>query len=389
MAKYLLALICITLLICGNVKAELPTELDPFMDKLFETEECEDFISGDFTPIGTSQCLPFNCDFPRQLCVRPAAKSSDSSANQCRTIPTACITSANGGVPLGPATTTSPPVQTKPGGGGGRGQGGGQRGGRLVKGMKQGRGGEMPSPEITNEICEMGAPMGRFCGFKVMYTYNKETRKCDEFWFPGCVTQETNANLFEDLVSCQKIVKMCRLSHGATSAPEPPPPPPMTPLPPTPPPVPTLPPFIPPPQPVPTGPRNGGWGGMNGLGGAGGGGHGNGGGGGHRGGGNKNGGDGGNFGGLGSLGGMFGGNGGGGNGGDIGGQKPKNGNGEEEDLGLFGLIQKGLVSAQAIKQGGPKGKEAAAAAAGQLLQQFTGFDLNNIGGNFGNFFNGR
>ncbi|KAK6014506.1 hypothetical protein OSTOST_20109 [Ostertagia ostertagi] len=40
--------------------------------------------------------------------------------------------------------------------------------------------------------------------------------------------------------------------------------------------------------------------------------------------------------------------------------------GDGEDLGLLGLIQQSLKNAQAIKQGGPQGKQAAAAAAGQI-----------------------
>ncbi|RCN37101.1 Kunitz/Bovine pancreatic trypsin inhibitor domain protein [Ancylostoma caninum] len=126
------------------------------------------------------------------------------------------------------------------------------------------------------DICQMGPPDGRFCGFKVMYTYNKETLQCDEFWFPGCTTADTNANLFIDMQS--------------------------------------------------------------------------------------------------SL---------------VGGPSPtitSSGSGDGEDLGLLGLIQQGIQNANAIRQGGPQGKQAAAAAAGQILQQFTGFDLNNLGGNFGSFF---
>ncbi|PIO77109.1 Kunitz/Bovine pancreatic trypsin inhibitor domain protein [Teladorsagia circumcincta] len=65
-------------------------------------------------------------------------------------------------------------------------------------------------PIDPTDICEMGPPNGRFCGFKVMYTYNKETLQCDEFWFPGCTTEETNANLFSDLRSCRKLADLCK-----------------------------------------------------------------------------------------------------------------------------------------------------------------------------------
>ncbi|KIH48445.1 Kunitz/Bovine pancreatic trypsin inhibitor domain protein, partial [Ancylostoma duodenale] len=64
------------------------------------------------------------------------------------------------------------------------------------------------------DICQMGPPDGRFCGFKVMYTYNKETLQCDEFWFPGCTTADTNANLFIDMQSCEKLAEMCRPLGG-------------------------------------------------------------------------------------------------------------------------------------------------------------------------------
>lgn len=49
----------------------------------------EEFLaSGDYTNIATSKCDPFTCDFPRQLCARPASKFQDASANMCRTVPT-------------------------------------------------------------------------------------------------------------------------------------------------------------------------------------------------------------------------------------------------------------------------------------------------------------
>ena len=67
---------------------------------------------------------------------------------------------------------------------------------------------------------------------------------------------------------------------------------------------------------------------------------------------------------------------------------PTGNGGDEEDLGLFGLIQKGLQSAQAIKQGGPNGNQAIQSTANQLLQTFTGFNMDNLNGNFGNLFSG-
>uniref|UniRef100_A0AC34R4N6 Type IV secretion protein Rhs n=1 Tax=Panagrolaimus sp. JU765 TaxID=591449 RepID=A0AC34R4N6_9BILA len=39
--------------------------------------------------------------------MRPAEKYQDETANQCRNIPTECLTVANGGIPLGPVNPQS------------------------------------------------------------------------------------------------------------------------------------------------------------------------------------------------------------------------------------------------------------------------------------------
>lgn len=41
------------------------------------------------------------------------------------------------------------------------------------------------------------------------FVYNKETFECDEFWFPGCRTDETNANLFDSRKDCERIADLC------------------------------------------------------------------------------------------------------------------------------------------------------------------------------------
>ncbi|KAL6744189.1 hypothetical protein Aduo_017149 [Ancylostoma duodenale] len=358
----------VLLAVLAAARAELPKELDAFLEVLFDVKECDSFLSGEFTTVATVDCSPYKCDFPRQVCMRPNSKYQETSANECRAVPMECLVAANGGEPVGPpqVMTIQPPPITMPmvinkprkehGGGGFVG------------------GGNKVQPMTINpmDICQMGPPDGRFCGFKVMYTYNKETLQCDEFWFPGCTTADTNANLFIDMQSCEKLAEMCRRSTPAPFTlppPPPPPPPPTTTWAPLPPPPVLTPPPPPPPglgmlggrnRPHPMGGRGGG------------GGHGGGGGGGAAGGGG--GGPFGTFPGLGSA---------------LGGPSPtitSPGSGDGEDLGLLGLIQQGIQNANAIRQGGPQGKQAAAAAAGQILQQFTGFDLNNLGGNFGSFF---
>ncbi|CAA98452.1 BPTI/Kunitz inhibitor domain-containing protein [Caenorhabditis elegans] len=358
-AKLFLLLLSVNSILIGLVASQLPDELDPFLEKLFDTSECEDFVtSSDYTNIATSKCDPHTCDFPRQICARPAAKFQDSSANICRTIPLECLTAANGGVAPGPSIrppAPSPfiPQPSLP---------------NIISSMLPApSGGATPSPSTDPlAICKMGVPNGRFCGFRPMFTYNRETLQCDEFWFPGCRTAETNANLFEDYQQCQKIADLCKPTPAPTLAPfRPRPttrrlPPPTTPPPPPPPPAPS--PFV---------DAFKSFGGNNQAG----------------------------QGALGALG-MFTGSGLGPTGqGPLGNFSPNPNAGaapnpgpaagaggpDGQDLGLFGLIQQGIMGAQAAGQG-KGGKEAASKAAGQILQQFTGFDLGGIGNNFGGLF---
>ncbi|CAO4379598.1 unnamed protein product [Caenorhabditis nigoni] len=358
-AKLFLFLLSANSILIGFVLGQLPDELDPFLEKLFEFEECEDFLgSTDYTNIATSKCDPHTCDFPRQICARPAAKFQDSSANTCRTIPLECITAANGGVAPGPSIRPTPspfmPQPSIP---------------NVISPMIPSPSAVSATPSLTDPlaICKMGVPNGRFCGFRPMFTYNKETLQCDEFWFPGCRTAETNANLFEDYQQCQKVAEMCKPTPPPTLAPFRPRPhttrrphPPPTP-PPPPPPVPAPSPFVDAFKSF---------------------------------GGNSQAGQGA----LGAIG-MFTGSGLGPTGqGPLGNFAPNPNAGapppaaggaggqDGQDLGLFGLIQQGIMGAQAAGQGGKPGKEATAKAAGQILQQFTGFDLGGIGNNFGGLF---
>ncbi|CAI2354725.1 unnamed protein product [Caenorhabditis sp. 36 PRJEB53466] len=356
-AKLFLLLLSANSIIVGRVGGQLPDQLDPFLEKLFEFEECEDFLgSTEYNNIATTKCDPLTCDFPRQLCARPSAKFQDSSANTCRTIPTECLTAANGGVPLAPSVqTTSSPFMPQP------------LPNAISPMMPAPTDGQASPPPDPLSICQMGVPNGRFCGFRPMYIYNRETMQCDDFWFPGCRTADTNANLFEDYQQCQKVADMCR--------PTPPPPtlPPFRPRPPAhrPHPPRTIHPPPPPPhQPAPSPfvdafKSFGGGGGNSPVG----------------------------QGALGAIG-MFTGSGLAPTGqGPLGNFAPNpnagaagGGGGQDgQDLGLFGLIQQGIMGAQAAGQG-KGGKEAASKAAGKILEQFTGFDLGGLGNNFGGLF---
>uniref|UniRef100_A0A158P690 BPTI/Kunitz inhibitor domain-containing protein n=1 Tax=Angiostrongylus cantonensis TaxID=6313 RepID=A0A158P690_ANGCA len=254
----------------------------------------DSFLTGDFTSVATIECPPYRCDFPRQVCMRLNSRYQEVSANECRPVPIECLTAANGGIPVGPQLVIQPPSTALTVDKSWKEHG-------VFNGFSEKNIGELHPMMISpTDICQMGPPNGRFCGFKVMYTYNKETFQCDEFWFPGCTTVETNANLFSDMRSCQKLAEMCKCGFYFCSL-------------------------------------------LNFL----------------------------------SI-----------RNSALGGPAPsvRPSEGDGEDLGIFGLIQQSIQNAQAIKQGGPQGKQAAAAAAGQILQQFTGFDLNNLGGNFGNLF---
>lgn len=62
----------------------------------------------------------------------------------------------------------------------------------------------------------MDQPQGRFCGFQVKYAYNRENRRCEQFWFPGCKTEETNVNLFDTEDDCLKTTFKCHDGGSVT-----------------------------------------------------------------------------------------------------------------------------------------------------------------------------
>uniref|UniRef100_A0A0N5AUC7 BPTI/Kunitz inhibitor domain-containing protein n=1 Tax=Syphacia muris TaxID=451379 RepID=A0A0N5AUC7_9BILA len=207
----LLQTFIIALLQLITVNASLPTELDPFLELLFDTTECEEFIGdAEYLSVATVECKPFKCDFPRQLCMRPAMKLTDESTNQCRDIPEKCLTAANGGIslrkgvqvkkpsPTPKPSTVSPVPEVQPS--------------VSLKSLKT------QKPEVIDGICDMNQPEGRFCGFKVMYAYNKENRRCEQFWFPGCRTKETNLNLFQNEDECVKATSHCTLTSTIVAA---------------------------------------------------------------------------------------------------------------------------------------------------------------------------
>ncbi|VDO18905.1 unnamed protein product [Heligmosomoides polygyrus] len=133
----------------------------------------DSFLAGDFTSVATVDCSPYRCDFPRHICMRPNSRYQEASANECRPIPAECLTAANGGKPVvsSQLPIPSPAISTIS-----------MTGDRSRKeiGAFRGFGGPVAGRTVVNpmpidpmEICGMGAPDGRFCGFKIMYTYNK------------------------------------------------------------------------------------------------------------------------------------------------------------------------------------------------------------------------
>ncbi|CAD5224159.1 unnamed protein product [Bursaphelenchus okinawaensis] len=231
-------LLYVLILLGCSVAHDIPDKVDPFLELLFETPECESVVSSvDFLIVDTIKCAPFTCAFPHQVCMRKSSLLNEEKANQCRPIPNSCITAANGGIPVtkatAPAPTLPPTPPPKP-----------IPGGRHVdpdpdpsvdlEGDFEEENG--PEPVFITQpphnrfsgmklsklsVCEQGIPMGRFCGFMLKYTYNKETGLCEKFWFPGCRTPETNNNLFDEEHQCMQATTACQ--RGVRTAPAPPP----------------------------------------------------------------------------------------------------------------------------------------------------------------------
>ncbi|VIO97979.1 Uncharacterized protein BM_BM3764 [Brugia malayi] len=197
-----------------------PNDFDSFLEMLFEHVECEDFLSDNkWSAVALRDCKPYVCNFPREICRRPAAKYQDVTSNRCSRIPENCLIAANGGIALTTDTNTftdnritnsnieelelttvasslssyfnfqfstkiSPFLPTT----------------------------EIATKSIDNlvEICNLDQPRGRYCGFTIKVAYNKYNQRCEEFWFPGCRTVETNQNLFDTVAECMKKTDICR-----------------------------------------------------------------------------------------------------------------------------------------------------------------------------------
>uniref|UniRef100_A0A0K0EI64 BPTI/Kunitz inhibitor domain-containing protein n=1 Tax=Strongyloides stercoralis TaxID=6248 RepID=A0A0K0EI64_STRER len=185
-----------------KIKGNFPDDLDTFLGILFDTEACEHFVANaDYLGVATKKCDPYICDFPHEMCMRPSALYKEVKANQCRSIPENCLIAANNGMPLPlkkqlttlPPTTiipifqsTSPPIRIIPP----------KSKTTLIK------------PRVN--VCRLEIAQGRFCGFKQMWFWNKDHKLCEQFWFPGCVTKDTNGNLFENQDQCIEATKNCK-----------------------------------------------------------------------------------------------------------------------------------------------------------------------------------
>ncbi|OZC12237.1 Kunitz/Bovine pancreatic trypsin inhibitor domain protein [Onchocerca flexuosa] len=143
-----------------------PDNFDSFLEMLFEHTECEDFLADDkWTNIGLRDCKPYVCDFPRELCRRPAAKYQDETSNTCIKIP---------------------------------------------EDQHNFTGLATKSIDSSADICNLDQPKGRFCGFQIKVAYNRNNERCEQFWFPGCRTIETNQNLFDTVEECMEKTKICK-----------------------------------------------------------------------------------------------------------------------------------------------------------------------------------
>ncbi|MCP9262613.1 hypothetical protein DINM_005977 [Dirofilaria immitis] len=197
-----------------------PDNFDSFLEILFEHAECEDFLSDNkWSNVGLRDCKPYVCNFPRELCRRPVAKYQDETSNTCFKIPDNCLTAANDGIPLAvttnanlftdneikisniieskltAVTTTATSSSSS-----------------TDKELSSIPIEELPTKLIDSsvDICNLDQPQGKFCGFKIKVAYNRYNQRCEEFWFPGCRTIETNQNLFDTVDECMEKTKVCK-----------------------------------------------------------------------------------------------------------------------------------------------------------------------------------
>ncbi|CAG9536929.1 unnamed protein product [Cercopithifilaria johnstoni] len=199
--------------------SQFPDDFDSFLEMLFEHTECEDFLSDDkWSAVGLRDCKPYLCNFPRELCRRPAAKYQDETSNRCSRIPENCLTAANGGTPLktdansitdnGITNSNIEDLEST-----------------TVTFSLTSHSNEIsteapssiPTEKITTksidnsvDICNLDQPQGRFCGFVIKVAYNRNNQRCEQFWFPGCRTIQTNQNLFDSVKECIEKTTVCK-----------------------------------------------------------------------------------------------------------------------------------------------------------------------------------
>nr|CDQ05576.1 Bm3764, isoform c [Brugia malayi] len=179
-----------------------PNDFDSFLEMLFEHVECEDFLSDNkWSAVALRDCKPYVCNFPREICRRPAAKYQDVTSNRCSRIPENCLIAANGGIALTTDTNTFTDNRIT-----------NSNIEELELTTVASSLSKIATKSIDNlvEICNLDQPRGRYCGFTIKVAYNKYNQRCEEFWFPGCRTVETNQNLFDTVAECMKKTDICR-----------------------------------------------------------------------------------------------------------------------------------------------------------------------------------
>ncbi|EFO14878.2 hypothetical protein LOAG_13637 [Loa loa] len=198
-----------------------PDDLDSFLEMLFEHTECEDFLSDDkWSTVGLRDCKPYVCKFPYELCKRPAAKYQDETSNTCSKIPEDCLIAVNGGIAL----TTDANTFTDNGITNTNLNTDESELTAITSSLSSYSNGfsttlpsSIPITELATksidslmDICNLDQPQGRFCGFTIKVAYNRNNQRCEQFWFPGCRTIETNQNLFDTVDECLEKTIHCR-----------------------------------------------------------------------------------------------------------------------------------------------------------------------------------
>ncbi|VDN02879.1 unnamed protein product [Thelazia callipaeda] len=181
-----------------------------------EVDISEEFLSdGNWSIVALRDCKPFTCNFPLELCRRPVSRYQDETSNTCARIPQNCLLAANDGKPLDlrinkPLSTTNYFTKNEI---------------TLTAESEYSTTTSVPSSTIssvssastlstsyisTEDICNMDQPQGRFCGFRIKVAYNRNNERCEQFWFPGCRTADTNSNLFDTVKECEERTRVCK-----------------------------------------------------------------------------------------------------------------------------------------------------------------------------------